>query len=100
MKTFQEWLKDKIDELNTVDAQTSTGIIGAVVGAQQPQSPANVADRLAATNAPLAAAIAGNPRVEKIKALVDQKLKKNNPVLQQTANLVSPTVGANMSLNT
>ena len=90
--TFRNWLKLK----EVADATTQTKVLGAAVDATQPQNPANVADRLAATNAPLALAISSNPRLEKIKALADAKTKAKNPQLQNT-NVVPPNVGASMN---
>src|SRR5581483_8163916 len=95
---FSEWLKLK--EL-MVDPQTQTQILGAAVGATDPKSPANVADRLAALNSPLTLAIMTNPRALKVQAAADTKNKAKNPAMQNMANNIVPSnIGSSMNPGT
>lgn len=93
---FRNWLK--LRELAVSDVPTQTQIIGAAVGATQSNNPSNVADRLAATNAPLTLALINSPRAEKVQALANQKNKAKNPQSQSIQNNVVPAnVGASMN---
>ena len=94
--TFRNWLK--LRELAVTDVPTQTQIIGAAVGATQLNNPSNVADRMAATNAPLTLAILNSPRGEKVQALANQKNKAKFPGSQSIQNNIVPAnVGAAMN---
>lgn len=91
MRTFKEWLaKRNLSEI-MVDPQTSTQVIGSLVGAQQVNNPSNVANNLVKRNPQLVAALVNNnPAADALKAAIARKNQNNNLNQINNVNNVIP----------
>jgi hypothetical protein len=99
---FKQWIALKsLQELvgQPAPPDTITAVLGQAVGAQQPTNMANVADKLAKTQGPLALAIASNPVTDKLKALSAKNQAATNPTANNSSannSSVPPNIGASI----